>query len=603
MPVPDFFLIGAPKCGTSALFQALRQHPDIYMPSVKEPHFYAVGPDRPIRRPPRPRRGLGKRAPISDPSAYRALFSEANGHRAVGEASTSYLRSRIAPMRISQEVPDAKLIAVLRHPVERAHSSYWFYVSRCVERAPSFEDALAREWSGSRFTSANHFEPGLYYTQLVSWLSLFGREQIRIHLYEDWCERPDEVLRDLYTFLGVHPGFSPVRRRSPATVAPRHARLHRLNHTLWLPGLDSWDRKHNLGPPPAMRPDTRLLLHERYRADIERLQTLLGRDLSGWLDPDRPARLGRSSGPVGSWPAAPGPWRPASETYRHCGLVVASELALPGVDRTDSGSAPPDIRISLGSVPEGETDEVLVEADVCRFSVPGVGRYEVRSGREITVWPATGLTPKLSAFVLGMAWGVLMYQRGTLALHAGAVVIDGRAVAFCGPSTAGKSTCAAWFAHRGHPLVSDDLCRLDVEPGRPPHVWAASSRLKLSPQALRVGNWATSDPFPQPPDWKHHVPTEGWDGGRALALRGVYLLAWGEPRIQRLQGISALQRFHSEALYRSDLIAERALAPRWQQCMEIVRQVPVWEVRRPRGWSQLDQGMTDLARHQGWSLD
>ena len=289
MPLPNFFVIGAPKAGTTALYESLSQHPEIYMPALKEPHFYShrrTGAERALRPPPRRMRSFVR---VVDAAEYRALFSGAGGHRAIGEASCTYLRSAVAAQRIQEEIPHAKLVAVLRHPVERAYSSYWFYVMRCQEPAPSFEEALARESLPPRERPwLTHFGFGLYHAHLSPWFARFPREQFRIHLYEDWCAQPQEMLRDVFGFLEVDDHFRPKLRKTLVTEAPRSRRLHRLANTAWLPGLDRFNRRHNLAGPPPMGKDTWLTLHARYRDDIEQLQTLLDRDLSHWLDPSGP---------------------------------------------------------------------------------------------------------------------------------------------------------------------------------------------------------------------------------------------------------------------------------------------------------------------------
>ena len=200
-----------------------------------------------------------------------------------------------------EQIPDAKFVAVLRHPVERAHSSYWFYVTRGVERARSFEEALARGWSSADPGAwPNHFSAGLYRAQLAAYYALFPREQIRVYLYEDWRQRREETLRDLFSFLGVDPHFRPAVREVLVTRAPRSRRVHRLANTVWLPGLDGFNRRHNLAAPPAMRAETWTALHARYRDDMLELQTLIDRDLSHWLDPAGPASrrpMGRPASP------------------------------------------------------------------------------------------------------------------------------------------------------------------------------------------------------------------------------------------------------------------------------------------------------------------
>lgn len=273
MPLPDFFLIGAPKAGTTALYEAIRQHPSIYMPALKEPQFFTTDQ---------------RRWRIKNPVRYLALFSSATAEQTIGEASTSYLSSPAAASRIQKNVPGAKLIAVLRHPVERFRSSYWYYVVRGWEPARSLEEAIENAYRIGDFPSRRHLVFGLYHAQLSHWYPLFPPEQIRIYLYEELRSDPQAVLRDLFGFLGVDPHFNAVIPETNVTQAPRSRRLHRLMRDLPRPfdGL----RRLNMVSPPPMRTETWDLLLDYYRPDIEQLQALIDRDLSHWLHPgtDRP---------------------------------------------------------------------------------------------------------------------------------------------------------------------------------------------------------------------------------------------------------------------------------------------------------------------------
>jgi hypothetical protein len=285
---PDFFLIGACRSGTSALFEVLQQHPGVFVPRVKEPHFFFSAQERTALARPQRRdlRGWGFQSPISDPHQYLALFAGAGEHQAVGEASTGYLGSPVAARRIRDSLPDAKLVAILRDPVERAHSHYWFDVMWDFEPAPTFEQSLVREdTQRNGCLPLLHFRHGLYHAHLSVYFELFPREQIRVYLYEDWRDSPGELLRDLFGFLGVDRGFTPSVRARNVTRAPRSRRLRRLALSGSLPGLARFDARHNLGPLPPMRGETRGWLRARYREDIEQLQALIGRDLSHWLEP------------------------------------------------------------------------------------------------------------------------------------------------------------------------------------------------------------------------------------------------------------------------------------------------------------------------------
>jgi Sulfotransferase family len=278
-------VIGVPRSGTTALWQMLRQHPQVYMPR-KEPQFFSSNP-RPTRthgrRPPPRRLGYPR---ITDPESYRALFARASPGQVTGEASPSYLRSPLAAERIRAEIPGVKLIVVLRQPVERAYSSYWFYAMQGVERAATFEQALAEErLQPRRPPHVRHFALGLYHAQLRHYLQRFPANQIRVHLHEDWLARPTAVLSDLFAFLGVDDRFQPEPRTSAVSYAPRRRWLHRLAIAAGrVPRATELDRRLNQIKPPPMRSETRLRLGAEYRPDIERLQGLLGRDLSSWLD-------------------------------------------------------------------------------------------------------------------------------------------------------------------------------------------------------------------------------------------------------------------------------------------------------------------------------
>ena len=150
MPLPDFFLIGASERGRPRCSRRCVSIPTFSCPrsrsrsSLSEQEVAAL--DLRMRHDLRRWKFTGR---ISDPHEYLRLFSTAAAHQVVGEASTGYLASRTAAMRINKSLPEAKIIAVLRHPVERAHAQYWFDVMWDFERAPTFEQSLARESAGS----------------------------------------------------------------------------------------------------------------------------------------------------------------------------------------------------------------------------------------------------------------------------------------------------------------------------------------------------------------------------------------------------------------------------------------------------------------------
>ena len=302
MPLPNFFIIGAPKAGSTALYDTLAQHPQIYMSPVKEPLFFACEGEPPLLSGPLVT-FLRRRAIWRRPE-YLALFEGVKEERAIGEASVVYLRSPQAASRIQRNIPGAKLVAVLRHPAERAHSHFWFSVQQGIDLARSFEEALEQEANGGRegwFSGLHHRENGFYFRQFAAYYALFAREQIKVYLYEEWQTDPRALLRDLFQFLEVEADFAPILRRSNVTAVPRSRRFQawahhpqrleaRLNgvvprtlHKPFVAGMQAANLRFNQGKVPPLSSHTRAHLVQDYREDVLALQQLIQRDLSHWL--------------------------------------------------------------------------------------------------------------------------------------------------------------------------------------------------------------------------------------------------------------------------------------------------------------------------------
>lgn len=296
MPLPNFFLIGPPKSGSTALYHCLKQHPDVFMPDRKEPYYFLFGGNAPPD-PPLPYSTPYFNAAVWRSEDYFRLFAGAGSRRAIGEASTIYLRFPEAARRIRNNIPQAKIITVLRHPAERAYSSYLYMIQKGIETADTFFEALAdepRRIDQGWFSGLNHKANGLYGQQMRVWFDLFPRDQIKIYLYEDWRQGPQAMLRNLFQFLEVDPNFEPVLKQSNVTRVPRNRRLHDL--ALRLERVEKkWGRpaalvqrldcKYNLVKPPPLDPAIRRALTEEHREDILLLQDLIECDLSHWLAP------------------------------------------------------------------------------------------------------------------------------------------------------------------------------------------------------------------------------------------------------------------------------------------------------------------------------
>lgn len=308
MTLPNFLIIGAAKCGTTALYNYLDQHPEIFMSPVKEPRFFALEGEKPNFQGPADPWGIN-RCRYTDIEPYRDLFEDVSGEKVIGEASTLYLYSEKAPERISHHVPDAKLVAVLRNPVERAYSAFTFMVRDGREPLSDFARALSEEEAriADNWGPEYHYRRrGFYFPQLKRYFDRFDRGRIQVHLYEDFRSDPAGVARSIFRFLEVDYDFAPdvsanhnvsgipksetlqslyllLRRPNPVKAALRPlfpAKLRRGTRALALGSIQS----RNLAKPPRMSPEIRAELSEAYREDILKLQDLLQKDLSGWLE-------------------------------------------------------------------------------------------------------------------------------------------------------------------------------------------------------------------------------------------------------------------------------------------------------------------------------
>jgi len=291
MTMPNFLVIGAMKCGTTALYYYLEQHPQVYMSPVKEPNFFCLD----AQENPDPKS-------ISDIETYRDLFKGASKERALGEASHCYLYDAKAVGRIKSYVPEAKFIAILRDPVDRAYSHFLHMVRNGTEPLTDFAQALEQDQNGAnqKPTFQDYIGRGLYYAQLKRYFDNFPRDQIRVYLYDDLNGAPIDTLQDAFRFLGVDDSFVPdVSLKRNVSGYPKNRALDKLlrpgpvTHALklYLPSELRWrlSRIHdrlktrNLIKPPPVQPRVRQQLIEVYREDILKLQELIRRDLSGWL--------------------------------------------------------------------------------------------------------------------------------------------------------------------------------------------------------------------------------------------------------------------------------------------------------------------------------
>ncbi|HEX6995191.1 MAG TPA: sulfotransferase [Gammaproteobacteria bacterium] len=272
--MPNFLVIGAPRCGTTWIDENLRRHPEIYMPPKKELHFFDRHYERGIEH-------------------YEASFAGWNGEKAVGEATPDYVHGLytshgqdVAGL-IAKHLPDAKLIVSLRNPVERAYSHFLNVKAKHEHNLDlTFEEKLRKVRGGAEI-----IREGFYAEHLSRYYALFPRENILVLLYDDLVADPKAFLERIYRFLGVDPGFESPAMDARINMAAGKKLLAR-SKSLWylsraLTRLDAHrlaERvcKLNARPEPRMSDETRRMLVDVYREPNEKLERLLGRDLSHW---------------------------------------------------------------------------------------------------------------------------------------------------------------------------------------------------------------------------------------------------------------------------------------------------------------------------------
>lgn len=295
---PNFFIIGAQRSGTSSLYEYLRQHPQVFITENKEPMYFAYQSDELVFQGPGDDVEINTKA-VTEHNDYLRLFRDVKDELAIGEASANYLYYKAAADNIREVVPNAKLIVLLRHPVERAYSSYLYTFRDGREIAHTFEEALdlERERASAQWADIWHYrEAGFYYKQLSYYFSIFPDSQIKVVFQKDLKDDPASVLKELFCFLGVDESFFPdVGVVYNQGGKPKKAWLNRvLTHPSSLKRklrplmpkfiLNAYlHLKHNNLDKPEMSAKTYNQLLQDYRGDIVSLQELLKVDLSDWL--------------------------------------------------------------------------------------------------------------------------------------------------------------------------------------------------------------------------------------------------------------------------------------------------------------------------------
>jgi hypothetical protein len=305
--VPDFFVVGHAKCGTTALYEMLKAHPQIYMPAIKETQF--------LSRAPHERSARSKRRPQRRPQtldAYLSLFATAGAQQRAGEGSTEYLRTPATASRIAALCPEARIVAAFREPASFLRSLHLQLLEVNVETERDFAKAIALEQDrrrGKRIPRDCAWPQALLYSrhiryaeQLRDYHEHFGRERVLPLIYDDFRADNEAVVRDVLRFLEVDDSISirpteanpTVRLRSQragelvGALSVGHNPLARTANRLLKATTSERVRRRALRAVKGLAvdsepraPDEALMreLRQRYRHEVEALADYLDRDL------------------------------------------------------------------------------------------------------------------------------------------------------------------------------------------------------------------------------------------------------------------------------------------------------------------------------------
>jgi len=300
MTLPNFYIVGAGRCGSTSLYAYCRLHPQIGMSHLKEPNYFVFRDERPPLGGPGVARA--RRLAVRSARTYDRLFAAVAGRPVIGEASVNYVRFPRVCRAIREATPGARLVIVLRQPVDRAYSSFLRKRREGLEPCERFEEAWAdhERRAAGNWWHCMHKGKSLYHAQVRPYVEAFPAEQIHVVLSEEFRRDPPRTMAEVFSFLGVDP--EPARRcnqlhheggeirswllrqlwhgttglraaLAPAAPLPLRGRL--------FPILAS--RRGVWSGNPPLAPEPRERFTRELRDDILRLQDLIGRDLTLWL--------------------------------------------------------------------------------------------------------------------------------------------------------------------------------------------------------------------------------------------------------------------------------------------------------------------------------
>jgi len=279
---PNFFIAGMPRSGTTSMYTYLKQHPDIFLSIYKEPNYFCKDLSQ---------SGYN----IQDEALYYSLFVHAGSKKRIGEGSVWYLTSKTAASNIKQFSPSAKIIVMLRNPVEMIYSLHSLYLRTGNEDTADFEQALALQpdrMKGLHIPEACYFAEGLFYTEVAKYyekikrfVDMFGKENIHFVIFNDFAGNTAQSYKDVLEFLEVDANF-PAEfdlKKADRVIRPLALNQIRQSHPEIKKKLSTKTGDTHKGPSrPPLSPGLRSRLQELFREDLEKTGQLIQRDLTHW---------------------------------------------------------------------------------------------------------------------------------------------------------------------------------------------------------------------------------------------------------------------------------------------------------------------------------
>ena len=286
--LPDFFIVGAPKAGTTSLYYYLEQHPDIFMSPVKEPNYFSFTE---IEK----QNLYYTEKGISNWEDYVALFRNSSGKKARGEASVSYLFYPGVAKNIFNKIPEARIIIMLRNPIDRAFSHYEMDYRLGYVKSSFSEIVFDKNKNHLRQMQFQQYVLlGNYAEQVNRYFEVFGKKNVFVVLFDDFKTDAEGVIKKLYKFLQVNPDFeNDTEEKHNISEQPRNKLLLALYRTkairklmrkLFPASIIAGVKKILMTKKKSRNPEVVSFLRNYYMPGIIELENILNRNLKNWYE-------------------------------------------------------------------------------------------------------------------------------------------------------------------------------------------------------------------------------------------------------------------------------------------------------------------------------